>query len=261
MKNLIYFSPTSNSKIVGLSIAEGLDYQETFEINLTFPETKYEKILNKNSLNIISSPVYAGRIPAAFKSRLSEINGNGSYAILAVTYGNREFDDALIELYDFTIQQNFVPIALCAFIGEHSYSNDDYPIAQGRPDKKDLNEAKLFGRSIINKLETTININKIIKSELVPGKRPYLEMPAFLNCSTKLENEKCTGCKECISACPVQAIHYKQKIIIDQSRCIRCCACIRKCKSNVLRLNDERIEAIRERLSKIIVRKKNLLLV
>ena len=68
------------------------------------------------------------------------IYGQDSPAVAVVVYGNRDYDDALLELRDWCVAHGFVPVAGAAFIGEHSYSRPDRPIAGGRPDNPDLHK-------------------------------------------------------------------------------------------------------------------------
>ncbi|SHJ61949.1 hypothetical protein SAMN02745216_01985 [Desulfatibacillum alkenivorans DSM 16219] len=65
-----------------------------------------------------------------------------------VTYGNREYQDALLELHDIAAEQGFIPVAGGAFVAEHSYSLPSRPIAHGRPDANDIAAAKDFGAQI-----------------------------------------------------------------------------------------------------------------
>ena len=82
--------------------------------------------------------MYGGRLPADAVKRLSNLKGHNTPAVIVVVYGNREYEDALLELNDLAIEAGFKPVAAGAFIGEHSYSNKDSPIAHGRPDEKDI---------------------------------------------------------------------------------------------------------------------------
>jgi hypothetical protein len=47
--------------------------------------------------------VYAGRISADAKFRLQRIKANNTQAVIVVMYGNREYEDALLELNDIVV--------------------------------------------------------------------------------------------------------------------------------------------------------------
>jgi len=53
--------------------------------------------------------------------------------------------------------------------------------------------------------------------------------------SIKIINEKCTGCKLCLNACPFAAIELvKKKAVIDLDKCTLCGACIEACKFDAI---------------------------
>jgi hypothetical protein len=68
---------------------------------------------------LVGAPVYAGRIPPAAAQRFLTLRGNDTPAIPVVVYGNRHYNDALLELADLLTSAGFVPVAGAAFIGEH----------------------------------------------------------------------------------------------------------------------------------------------
>ena len=90
---------------------------------------------------------------------------------MVVVYGNREYEDALLELKNLAIEQGFSRVAAGAFIGEHSYSRDSTPIAVGRPDEADLNKAKEFGERVLKKLLDNRELDHLPTLE-VPGNFP-----------------------------------------------------------------------------------------
>ena len=55
--------------------------------------------------------------------------------------------------------------------------------------------------------------------------------------TTYLIADNCTGCRACVRACPVQAISGERKEVhvIDQSLCIKCGACLEKCRFDAVR--------------------------
>lgn len=52
-------------------------------------------------------PVFAGRLPAHAAVFLKSLSGDRAPALAAVTYGNREYEDALLELCDGLENQGF----------------------------------------------------------------------------------------------------------------------------------------------------------
>lgn len=129
------------------------------ETDLTLDESS-SPIEMEGELCVIVTPVYGGRVPALALQRLQRLKGNGAPAILVVVYGNRDYEDALLELRDTAISLGFVPLTAGAFIGEHSYSTPELPIAAGRPDTDDLQQAREFGK------------NSLENGKIARGQRP-----------------------------------------------------------------------------------------
>ena len=124
----MYFSATDTTKKVVSSIAnkilENIDGEiKSNSIDFTLPKIRKEPVsFTKDDVVIIGVPVYAGRVPNILLKYLNSIAGNGALAIAVVVYGNRNYDDALIELKDILELNGFKVIAGGAFIGEHSFS-------------------------------------------------------------------------------------------------------------------------------------------
>lgn len=232
----VSFSPTSNSKRVVNAIASGIQGIPVKHIDLTYPDAVSAMQFGTKDLVVIGVPVYAGRVAPLAVKRLQGIVGNNTPAVLVVTYGNREFEDALIELKDITENVMFRPIAAGAFIGEHSFSGTATPIAAGRPDSQDLKIAESFGVDIGKKLETLVAFAAGHCPE-IPGNHPYKEGMGQLPFSPTLRETQCTQCASCISACPTGAISLKSTIEIDRSLCILCCSCIKNCPEDALEMD------------------------
>ena len=146
---LAYFSPTGTTKKVVESIAETIGAKDVKEIDLTKPDIMTKEVGEiKEGLAILGAPVYAGRVPAEAAKRFEKVKGNGIPAVVVVVYGNREYEDALLELRDIAVRQGFKPIAGGAFIGEHSFSSDVTPLAAGRPDGQDIDIARDLGEKL-----------------------------------------------------------------------------------------------------------------
>jgi hypothetical protein len=122
--HLIFFSPTQTSAKIARAIGEGIGMGRRMETDLTLDEQTSPIEMN-GELCVIAVPVYGGRVAATALQRLQRLKGNGSPAILVVVYGNRDYEDALLELRDTAVQLGFVPLTAGAFIGEHSFSTPE----------------------------------------------------------------------------------------------------------------------------------------
>jgi len=246
---LIYFSPTRTTRKVIECIAQGAQFATVEHLDLTPPDARTQNIVEvHDELAIIGSPVYNGRVPVDAVSRLLRLKGYGTPAVLVVMYGNRAFEDALLELSDLTLEAGFKPVAAGVFIGEHSYSSNSTPIAAGRPDMEDLRKAKEFGRMIHEKMQKTRALDEMVPLQ-VPGNFPYKDRGGLSNISPVTHEAVCAKCEQCASVCPTAAITVKDSVVTDLSMCIRCCACVKACSTEARRMEDPRIRHVAEQLS------------
>ncbi|HNX90939.1 MAG TPA: 4Fe-4S binding protein [Candidatus Omnitrophota bacterium] len=239
---LVYFSPTQTTIKVLNAIAQGsrIPVLERFDLTPSNAITRQYHELT-NDLAIIGAPVYAGRLPSVMVSRFQRIKGNGRPAIIVVVYGNRAYEDALIELRDVSLEAGFRPIAAGAFIGEHSYSTSDLPIAVDRPDTEDVIKARAFGEAVRQKM---MDSNSVLKGLQVPGNMPYKEVQTFSGIVPSVSEGDCTKCGICVRICPTGAIDEKNPANVSQDLCIRCCACIKKCPKNARRFDNPKIKQV-----------------
>lgn len=224
--NLIYFSPTHTSKKIATGIAKGIGAENNKVIDLTLGIE--DPIIIDKGLTVIAVPVYCGRISETALHRLQKIKGNQVPAIIAVVYGNRDYDDALIELRDEAIKLGFIPVAGGAFIGEHSYSTKEYPVAANRPDSEDLRQAENFGKEVAEKLESVQDINTLPLLN-VKGNIPYLAVKAGQPSTPTTIEDMCVQCEHCVDICPVGTIRMEDKIVSNPEECIQCCVCVKEC--------------------------------
>ena len=246
---LIYFSPTRTTAKVLETIAQGIKIVPDEHFDFTLPSARMLKIAElSNELAIIGSPVYAGRLPTDVVSRFRRLKGNGAPAVIVVVYGNRAYEDALLELRDRVVELGFTPIAAGAFIGEHSYSNSVTPVAVGRPDVEDLIKAEEFGRMIHEKINNMRKLDEMVPLK-VPGNFPYKELKMLSGIAPVTHETICSKCGTCSSVCPTAAIEVEDSVVSDSSLCVRCCACIKSCPTGARTMEDPRVKQLGEWLT------------
>lgn len=252
---LVYFSPTGTTKTIIEGIARGIDHRTVETIDITQSAARKQHLqTSANELLVIGVPVYVGRVPALAIDWLSTVKASGTPAVCIVVYGNRDYGDALLELKDTMAKHGCVPIACAAFIGEHSFSSTEAPLASGRPDVGDLNKAELFGKRISEKLRFTASTG-YLSDITVPGRYPYEEYdPWILDFIAVKDN--CSLCGVCTELCPVDAVGLGKSILINKEKCILCCACIKGCPESALTVKPGPIKNVAVQLSKSCQRRK-----
>ena len=225
----VFFSPTETTARIVNIVAQGIHPDIVSMIDLTPPESRSQTVNQiSDEFTIIGTPVYAGRIPPEAVRRLRRIKGNNTPAVVVVVYGNREYEDALLELRNTVVELGFRPIAGGTFIGEHSYNSETTPIAPGRPDYRDMEEAKRFGKLIRKKMNKYHTLGDIPELQ-VPGNFPYKKWDHPSEIAPVTVEMLCTLCEECASVCPTAAIAVKDAVVTNKAECIHCSACVKKC--------------------------------
>lgn len=246
--HLIYFLPTHTSKQVAEAIVHGTGIKNILPVNVTL-QTTGEAVIPASALAIIVVPVYGGRVAPLAMERLQNIRGLDTPTALVVVYGNRAYEKALMELDAFALPHGLKVIAGATFIGEHSYSTDEHPIAAGRPNDSDLALATEFGKKIIEKIKTATGPDTLYPIDVRAIKRPrqpFFPLFRFLRKVIKLrksgtplprtpwvkDESLCTHCGLCVVHCPAGAITKGDELNVDETKCIKCCACVKVCPRN-----------------------------
>lgn len=239
----IYFSPTSTSARVADGVARGFSSYmgcAVTEIDVTHNAAPALQVQEHDAM-MIAAPVYGGKMAPLAKERMKALKGSGTPCILVCVYGNRAFEGALTDMADMARAQGFVPVAAAAFVGEHSYSTPLTPIAVGRPDADDLEAASEFGREVAGRIDCGIGATDVsaLKDEPAPAES-LAAFREFVSGYAKRQQEApvrylpetdpalCSGCGECVSVCPTQAIDA-ETLQLDPAKCIKCCACVKVC--------------------------------
>ena len=233
-----YFSPTGSTVKVARAVAQGSGCSVR-EIDLSMPVPP--ETLGPNEILLAAVPVFGGRVPAVALERLSAMKGSDQPAVAVAVYGNRAFDDALLELKDALEANGFQVAAAGVFAAEHSIARS---IATGRPDTHDLEVAGNFGADVMKKLA-----GKDLTSVQVPGEPAYREK-AGGGLPHPAAGEACVCCGTCAKSCPVGAIPLETPSETDGSKCISCTRCISVCPTNARSLPDAMLVAVEGMLKK-----------
>lgn len=230
----IIFSPTGGTQKVAEHLTEGLE-GDAICVDLTDRKQDFCTVqLTQDDVAVISVPSYGGRVPAVAIERLSHINGHGARAVLVCVYGNRAYEDTLVELEDAAKQAGFHVIAAVAAIAEHSIARQ---FAAGRPDAQDIQQLSAFAKQIKGKLFAGDTAEPSI-----PGNRPY-KKAGGVSLVPKPKKE-CTKCRLCAKECPVQAIDPENPKKVDEKACIACMRCISVCPHSARRVNSVMLSAV-----------------
>lgn len=114
----ITFSPTGGTKKVAGVLANELG-QNITAIDLSNGSVDfYQFSLTHEDIAIIAVPSYSGRVPSIAAERMAKIQGNGAKAIIVCVYGNRAYEDTLVELQDIVQQAGFSVVSAIAAIAD-----------------------------------------------------------------------------------------------------------------------------------------------
>lgn len=242
----IVFSPTGGTQKVSGLVAGALD-KNTVTVDLTDSGLDFSAVsMTEDDVAVISVPAYAGRIPAVVADRLGMVHGNGARAVLVCVYGNRAFEDTLVELEDVAKHAGFRVIAAVAAIAEHSIARQ---FAAGRPDAQDVAQLSEFAQRIRQKL-----LDGAASEPSIPGNRPYKQ--AGGHSMVPHATEDCVSCGACAALCPVRAIDKDDPRQVDGEACISCMRCVSVCPQNAREPNPAALSAVTKMLSKVCVVRK-----
>lgn len=243
----VYFSATGTTRKVVEHIAGAIGekmHSAVSIIDFTLPEARKEKLVfEAEDLVVFGTPVYAGRVPNVLLPFLKEkIGAKGAIAIPVVLFGNRAYDDALIELRNILEADGFRTIAAGAFVGEHSFSKK---LAGGRPDMQDMLAAGDLAETAFKRIAAMVQApDKPVCLKGEEPLRPYYTprdrkgVPVNILKVKPRTNADCINCGICARVCPMGAISHE-----DMSRvegiCIKCGACVKQCPEAAKYFDDE----------------------
>ena len=218
----IIFSPTGGTeKVAHLLGRQGSE--NPVKIDLSDARTDFSQcVISEEDQVLVAMPSFGGRAPAVAMERLKQIAGNGAKCTLVCVYGNRAYEDTLVEMEDAAKECGFRVIAAVAAVAEHSILPQ---YAANRPDASDEKQLAGFAAQIAGKDSEITSL---------PGNRPYKKSggAGLVPKPTK----ECVKCGLCAEKCPVQAID-PASFAADAKKCIGCMRCVKQCPKNARRVN------------------------
>ena len=257
--NAVYFSPCSTTaqavRTIAEKAAEALGVPVQY-YDFTLPKNRKDMTeFASDDLVIFGMPVYAGRIPNLILPIVQKcFRGNDALAVPVVTFGNRSYDNGLLELRNELEKNGFHTVAGGAFVSQHAFTAK---LASGRPDGDD----KLFMADFAVKVAEKVRGMEVIPGPVaVPAKGqdkdnftaapvdrevgPYYrpldehDNPAmFLKAVPQTDVMKCSRCSICARVCPMGAISTKDVTVIIGT-CIKCQACVKRCPDKAKYFDD-----------------------
>lgn len=264
------FSPTGGTEHIVSLLAEEMGKclkLPVHKISFTLPdERKKSCTFTEEDLLILGTPVYAGRIPNKILPDVDRsFEGNGTLAVAVSVFGNRNYDDGLMELVLLLENHGFCVAAAAAAAARHAFSDD---IGTGRPDKQDEEELRVFARRAAEKIKEFFGKEKIVSGNKsscgvsalqITGHNPvgpyYTPLRAdgqpakFLKAKPVTDENLCNRCGTCAQVCPMGSISREAPSVVN-GICIKCQACIRACPTQAKHFEDEdflsHVEMLRE---------------
>lgn len=232
----VYFSGTGTTRRTVERIAGGIASRLNLpaeSVDFSRPAVRQETLcFGEKNLVVFGTPVYAGRVPNVLLPFLQErVVGGGALAVPVVLFGNRNYDDALIELRNILAADGMHPIAAGAFVGEHSFSR---VLGADRPNAEDEALMDEFAARVAA-LAAGLDAAPV-KSVAVRGQeplRPYYTPRDragnpinILKVKPKTDLSRCGGCGLCADLCPMGSIDPADVSAV-RGICIKCCACVK----------------------------------
>lgn len=243
----VYFSGTGTTRRTVERIAGGIASRLNLpaeSVDFSRPAVRQETLgFGEKDLVVFGTPVYAGRVPNVLLPFLRErVVGGGALVVPVVLFGNRNYDDALIELRNILTADGMHPIAAGAFVGEHSFSR---VLGADRPNAEDEALMDEFAARVA---ELAAGLDAApVKSVAVRGQeplRPYYTPRDragnpinILKVKPKTDLSRCGGCGLCADLCPMGSIDPADVSAV-RGICIKCCACVKGCPTGAKFFDD-----------------------
>lgn len=238
----IVFSPTGGTQKVADIMTE--EWKESVvRLDLSEANADYSRItIEPEDIALVAVPSYGGRVPALAAKRLATVHGNQARCIIVCVYGNRAYEDTLVELQDIVENCGFRTAAGISAVAEHSIMHQ---YAAGRPDEKDAEELHGFAKTVYGRLMDTKTPETTPR---IPGSRPYKK--AGTASLVPKATKECVKCGLCAENCPAQAISRENLKKADSGKCISCMRCAAVCPKSARKVNSAMVSVAAQAIKK-----------
>lgn len=168
-----YFSPTGGTKKVSDIFAAAVGKDAVWH-DLRDKQTPTEQ--PQGELIIVAAPVFAGRIPSVVREKIKTLAGEGKQAVTIAVYGNRAYEDALLEM-----------------AVKRSASAENVQVPGNRPYKPEMNVAA--APLSLPSCTACGACAKICPTDAIANEDGKMAT----------DTAKCILCMACVHACPKQA--------------------------------------------------------
>lgn len=125
----LVFSPTGGTEKAAAAITK--NWPQVRTIDLSLPDTDYSSIsIEPDALVLVAMPCFGGVAPQLALDRFARIKGNGATCVLVAVYGNRAYENTLVQMQDTAQTAGFRVIAAVSAVAEHSIITSMLPVAQ-----------------------------------------------------------------------------------------------------------------------------------
>ncbi len=222
----LYFSPTGGTKRVLDILISAWDCEKEYMDLSDKSNLSLNIAFASDDICVVAVPSFSGRVPQFIIPKLRKMQSRGIKAMLVTAYGNRAFDDTLLELKDTMEQSGFLCSCAVAAVTRHSVLPK---YGEGRPDLQDINELKMFSKKCKDAMD------KSSSKVTIPGNNPYRK---YLSVPIKPKgSSQCTNCGLCYRKCPVHAIPSDNYRACNKEVCISCLQCVAVCPKRARQVN------------------------